>query len=141
MRTIFLWVAFAAVACGGKAVVDAGGAGGAGGTGGTSTSTASNPMLAGPTPVCPPHSDPGCCFGDGGCCDCVSNSVCQQSTFQEPTTATTAFDDCVCQAAVCLTECSSACAGNGIDQGCNECAKKAAAAQCATEWKACPINN
>jgi hypothetical protein len=75
------------------------------------------------------------------CCDCVSSTVCQKDPYQSPEAGTLVFDACVCQAAVCGTICVGACAGQGIDQGCQACATQAASSQCATQLKGCPINN
>ncbi|MFT3767675.1 MAG: hypothetical protein QM820_19645 [Minicystis sp.] len=139
MRSFLLASLLGIAACGGKVVVDVGGSGigGAGGSGGSSSSTGI--IITGPA-QCPPHSSPGCCFGDGQCCDCVSSTVCQSNPFQEPLPSTLAFDACACQPDVCGQSCVAACAGQGIDQACQECAKKAAVSACIEQFKACPIN-
>lgn len=126
-------------ACGGKVFVDTG-TSGTGGSGGAGTTSSTTGIITGPA-SCPPHSSAGCCFGDGMCCDCVSSTVCQQNTFQEPEASTTAFDDCVCQPGVCAAVCMAACAGEGIDSSCQDCAKMAAGSTCAAQFMACPINN
>src|SRR4051794_12831891 len=63
-----------------------------------SASTGNVTVGPGPTsstgPSCPPHSSPGCCFGDGACCDCVSSQVCAIDSFMVPDAAMEAFDDC-----------------------------------------------
>jgi hypothetical protein len=128
------------VACGGKVVVDApAGTGGAGGSGSSSTS-ASSTSVSTSGGVCPPHASAGCCFGDGMCCDCVSSTVCTLGTFGPITAEVTAFDDCVCGANVCGSSCVAACAGQGIDMNCQQCAAKAAQGPCASTFSACPTN-
>ncbi|APR82723.1 Hypothetical protein A7982_08072 [Minicystis rosea] len=135
VRTLLLSSLLVLAACGGKVVVDVNGSGGGGGSGGATSSTGT--VIP---PSCPPHSGPGCCPGDGTCCDCVSSNVCQDNPFQAPEQSTLVFDDCICQPQVCGAICSAACAGQGIDAGCQDCAAKFAQAECLSAFLACPIN-
>jgi hypothetical protein len=139
------------VACGGKVVVDlsagTAGTGGAGGAVGSGLTTTSASGISFTTSVssatgggCPPHSSPGCCPGDGTCCDCVSQNVCTLGPFGWETTEVIAFDDCVCQLTECGTVCAGACVGQGIDMGCPDCAAKSAQGNCAKPFSACPKN-
>jgi len=141
-------LAAALVACGGKVVVDLSAGSGGSGTGGSvstntsvsSTSVTGTSVSSSSGGTCPPHASPGCCFGDGQCCDCVSSTVCTLGSFGPVTAEVTAFDDCVCAPDVCGQSCVAACAGQGIDQSCQQCATKAAVGPCALQFSACPMN-
>jgi hypothetical protein len=119
-------------ACGGHVVLDPMSGAGTGTGGSTSTSATSTGA------TCPSYSSPGCCPGDGDCCDCVSGTVCAGGPFDPVTPPEAAFDDCVCQASVCGAQCAAACAGSGIDQGCPACAAQAAMEACAAQFAQCP---